>query len=303
MAAITSTLPTPLTDEYVELPWHHAGAVKTGLRQRCAVHCGWLAELDPNDVERISGFVPGVKLQEIARKTDALSRQRRSPNRSLRRRRQPFWTNSGSRPEMIGNLEVRDGLPAIGRETRSSRGRFPMPGLHPPVGSPRPVSRLLCAVHVVGSDARTVGAGRSPTGCGSPTIRPDAASIRRAGRVAGRGTGAGLQVGGLRLGSPGAGAGPERRPLYGPIPWSWWLPASRLPGKTLQVASVCWLLAGWNRSAEFELALHDRAEFGLSRFSASRGLDELERAGLVSVGRIPGRSPSVTILDTDAASQ
>ena len=25
-------------------------------------------------------------------------------------------------------------------------------------------------------------------------------------------------------------AGPERRPLYGPIPWSWWLPASRLPG-------------------------------------------------------------------------
>ena len=94
-------------------------------------------------------------------------------------------------------------------------------------------------------------------------------------------------------------AGPKRRPLYGPIPWSWWLPASRLPGKSLQVASVCWLLAGWNRSAEFELALDDWAEFGLSRFSASRGLDELERAGLVSVGRTPGRSPVVTILDAD----
>ena len=33
-------------------------------------------------------------------------------------------------------------------------------------------------------------------------------------------------------------AGSKPRPLYGPIPRRWWLPASRLPGKTLQVASV-----------------------------------------------------------------
>src|SRR5262249_28366185 len=46
-------------------------------------------------------------------------------------------------------------------------------------------------------------------------------------------------------------AGSKCRPLYGPIPWAWWLPASRLPGKSLQVASVCWLLAGWERSASF----------------------------------------------------
>ena len=38
------------------------------------------------------------------------------------------------------------------------------------------------------------------------------------------------------------------------------------------VGAVCWLLAGWERSAEFELALDDWAEFGLSRFSASRGI-------------------------------
>ncbi len=60
-------------------------------------------------------------------------------------------------------------------------------------------------------------------------------------------------------------------------------------------------MAGWSRSAEFELALDGWAEFGLSRFSASRGLDELERAGLVSVGRTPGRSPGVTILDATVA--
>jgi hypothetical protein len=96
---------------------------------------------------------------------------------------------------------------------------------------------------------------------------------------------------------PGPDAGPTHRPLYGPIPWAWWLPASRLPGKSLQVASVLWLLAGWERSAEFELALDDWAEFGLSRFSASRGLDTLERAGLVAAVRRPGRAPVVSILD------
>jgi hypothetical protein len=96
------------------------------------------------------------------------------------------------------------------------------------------------------------------------------------------------------------GAGPGHRPLYGPIPWAWWLPASRLPGKGPQVAAVCWLLAGWERSADFELALDGWGEFGLSRFSASRGLDALERAGLVSAVRRPGRSPVVSIRDPTA---
>ena len=59
-------------------------------------------------------------------------------------------------------------------------------------------------------------------------------------------------------------------------------------------------MAGWERSAEFELAMGDWAEFGLSRFSASRGLDALEGAGLVSVARRPGLSPIVSILDPRA---
>lgn len=92
-------------------------------------------------------------------------------------------------------------------------------------------------------------------------------------------------------------ADPKRRPLQGPIAWAWWLPASRLPGKSLQVAAICWLLAGWERSADFELAVDDWAEFGLSRFSASRGLDAMERAGLVAAVRRQGRSPIVSILD------
>jgi hypothetical protein len=86
-------------------------------------------------------------------------------------------------------------------------------------------------------------------------------------------------------------------PLHGPIPWSWWLPASRLPGKSLQIAAVCWLLAGWKGSAEFELMVDNWATFGLSRYSAYRGLKALEGAGLVSVIRHPGRFPIVSILE------
>jgi hypothetical protein len=96
---------------------------------------------------------------------------------------------------------------------------------------------------------------------------------------------------------PASPDGPRRRPLRGPIPWVWWYPASRLPGKSLQVAAVCWLLASWERSAEFELAPDDWPEFGLSRFSAHRGLASLEGAGLVSAVRRAGRPSIVTILD------
>jgi hypothetical protein len=64
------------------------------------------------------------------------------------------------------------------------------------------------------------------------------------------------------------------------------------------MASVCWLVAGWERSAEFELPLSGWAEFGLTRFSAARGLKELEQARLISVVRNPGRSPFVSILNS-----
>jgi DNA-binding transcriptional ArsR family regulator len=99
----------------------------------------------------------------------------------------------------------------------------------------------------------------------------------------------------------GPDAESKHRPLFGPIPWSWWAPASRLPGRALQTAAFCWLLAGWEKSAEIELAWGDWSEFGLSRSSAYRGLDVLARAGLIEVVRQPGRSPIVTILDSAAA--
>ncbi len=84
-------------------------------------------------------------------------------------------------------------------------------------------------------------------------------------------------------------------PLWGPIPWRWWRAASQLPGKAPHVALACWLKAGWERSARFELA-PVWPELGLSQPSTYRGLESLSGVGLAGVIRSRGRSPSVTIL-------
>jgi hypothetical protein len=88
-----------------------------------------------------------------------------------------------------------------------------------------------------------------------------------------------------------------RRPLRGPIPWDWWTAASRLPGKSLQVAAALWFLVGWSggRQAEFEFGLSDWSELGLSRFSAARGLEALAGAGLVEVEQRAGQKPLVLV--------
>jgi hypothetical protein len=87
-------------------------------------------------------------------------------------------------------------------------------------------------------------------------------------------------------------------PLKGPIPWKWWVPASRLPGTSLKVATLCWWLVGRDRSGTVELVPPDGWDgFGLSPDSYREGLIHLERAGLVSADRHRGRPPIVTILD------
>lgn len=98
---------------------------------------------------------------------------------------------------------------------------------------------------------------------------------------------------------PGPEVGPGRPPLYGPIPWSWWHRTIRLPGKAPQAAMACWLVAGWERAGELELRLGEWTDLGLSRQSAGRGLEALERTGLVTVRRSAGRPPVVRLLATD----
>ena len=87
-----------------------------------------------------------------------------------------------------------------------------------------------------------------------------------------------------------------RRPLYGPIPWAWWYAAMMQHGPALKTAAACWTLAGWEQMGEFEVSLAGWTDLGLSRFSVSRGLETLVRAGLIEMAAQRGRSPFVRLL-------
>lgn len=87
--------------------------------------------------------------------------------------------------------------------------------------------------------------------------------------------------------------------LKGPIPWDWLSMASKVSGrgKALHIAIVLWFLAGMNKKAMVTLSGKVLKDLGVKRNAAYRGLNALERAGLVSVIRHNGRSPIVTILE------
>src|SRR5438552_183520 len=74
---------------------------------------------------------------------------------------------------------------------------------------------------------------------------------------------------------------PGERFLQGPIPMTWLSAAMRLPGKALHVAVAIWQRAGMKRNATIKLNL-SRLD-GVTHSAASRGLDALERARLVTV--------------------
>jgi hypothetical protein len=43
--AITGQLPRPITDDFVLIPYHRDGHVRTGLKKRSAAKCDWLAHV------------------------------------------------------------------------------------------------------------------------------------------------------------------------------------------------------------------------------------------------------------------
>jgi hypothetical protein len=93
---------------------------------------------------------------------------------------------------------------------------------------------------------------------------------------------------------------PGERFLKGPIPLNWLGAAASLPGKALHVAIELWFWAGVKNSRTVAISLSHLRATRIHRSSASRGLQALERAGLVAVVRHSGRKPIVTLLDYDA---
>jgi hypothetical protein len=88
--------------------------------------------------------------------------------------------------------------------------------------------------------------------------------------------------------------------LTGPIPWEWWSTAARLPGKTLEVASVIWLIARLGKSRTLQLQRKFLDDMRVSRQATNRILKSFEKAELISCERLPGRRAKITILDSSA---
>ena len=73
-AAVTGTLPEPLTADYVVLPYKNPPGTrhpKTGLTKRAAVLCTWLVVVEPKDVVGCSGYVPASSMASVVQKTAA----------------------------------------------------------------------------------------------------------------------------------------------------------------------------------------------------------------------------------------
>jgi hypothetical protein len=70
VVTISGTLPEPLTDEYVLLPWHRSGHPRTGLKKPCAAVCSWLVVVPQSAVIEVTGITPAAKLNQIVDKVN-----------------------------------------------------------------------------------------------------------------------------------------------------------------------------------------------------------------------------------------
>lgn len=70
-----------------------------------------------------------------------------------------------------------------------------------------------------------------------------------------------------------------------------------LPGKTLEVGLAIWFEVGCKNTRSVAVTLARLARLGMTAKTARRACQELERAGLISVARSPGRALAITLND------
>ena len=133
--------------------------------------------------------------------------------------------------------------------------------------------------------------------CVSPSVH-----IGRAGPVAGRGTGAGLQAGGLRLGSPGPGGRAEASAVVRADPLELVAPGLPAPGEIppSRGRSVgSWRVGADRPSSSWRWTIGPSSASPGSRPPGA--WMNWNGPSWSPFGRMPGRSPIVTILDAAAA--
>ncbi len=90
----------------------------------------------------------------------------------------------------------------------------------------------------------------------------------------------------------------DNRFIKGPIQWKWVCAASKLPGKTLNVAMGLLFIKGLTKSDKVKMQGRLLHELSVSHQTYNKALRHLEEAGLVLVERRPGQTPTVTILNS-----
>ena len=83
--------------------------------------------------------------------------------------------------------------------------------------------------------------------------------------------------------------------IKGPIPGEWLSIAAELPGKSLHVGLAIWFQKGLTKCNSIKVTNKTRKKFSLLRDAYLRGLEELEKAGLVGVERKQGACAKITI--------
>lgn len=84
--------------------------------------------------------------------------------------------------------------------------------------------------------------------------------------------------------------------IKGPLPLDWFMQAAKLQGKAMNIALALWYLSGLNKTATIKLTHRILSNFDVSPRTSYRVLEQMEKAGLISVVRHQGRSPLVTLI-------
>lgn len=85
--------------------------------------------------------------------------------------------------------------------------------------------------------------------------------------------------------------------LCGPIPLKWLASASKLNGKTLNTAILCWFFYYLNKKVQgFKIQHKFLKLFGIHRTGFYHALKKLELAGLIQVERKSGNISTITII-------
>lgn len=85
--------------------------------------------------------------------------------------------------------------------------------------------------------------------------------------------------------------------LRGPIFWRWIKTANSLPGKALAVGLVLWLYRALKKSVSVKVGINDIVEkIHVAPDTVRRGLQALERAGLIEIKRESGQKNTITLV-------